>query len=154
MSVCICKCGSYAINPGKHGRGREKLHLCDVCYWRERAEAAEGRIAEVIGHRDYELNQRIDAERDRDAFVRLLDADGNVVSAMVALRAMLAENKWHPVSEPPNDNRNVWCHGTIDEKGFYEGGRWHYFDDDGQPLTWDNYLPTHWREIPKFREGV
>ena len=68
--------------------------------------------------------------------------------------ALLAESQWHPVSEPPNDNRNVWCHGTIDERGFYQDNRWHYFDDDGQPLTWDNYLPTHWREIPKFREGV
>jgi hypothetical protein len=92
---------------------------------------------------------------ERDAFVRLLDADGNVVSAMVKLQAMIAENKWHPVSEPPDDNRAVWCHGTIDEKGFYEGGKWHYFDDDGLPLEWDMFKYTHWREIPQFsKEGA
>lgn len=29
-------CGSYAINPGHHGRPLgESLTLCDVCYWRE-----------------------------------------------------------------------------------------------------------------------
>lgn len=34
-----CKnCGSYAINPGHHGREPGKnLHLCDVCYWRSEA---------------------------------------------------------------------------------------------------------------------
>jgi hypothetical protein len=32
------KCGSYAINPGKHGRDDMDLDLCDVCYWRKRAE--------------------------------------------------------------------------------------------------------------------
>lgn len=34
---CIM-CGSYAINPGLHGREIEKdLDLCDVCYWRRKA---------------------------------------------------------------------------------------------------------------------
>ena len=34
-----CKCGSYAINPHHHGRDPEAdLDLCDVCYWRKRAE--------------------------------------------------------------------------------------------------------------------
>ncbi len=33
------RCGSYAINPHHHGRKEgEKLHLCDVCYWRGIAE--------------------------------------------------------------------------------------------------------------------
>lgn len=36
-----CKCGSFAINPGFHGRGQEDLDLCDVCYWRKRAELAQ-----------------------------------------------------------------------------------------------------------------
>ena len=38
-----CKrCGSYAINPHAHGRERSvDLHLCDVCYWRKRAEIIE-----------------------------------------------------------------------------------------------------------------
>ena len=34
-----CKrCGSYAINPKHHGRDDRDLDLCDVCYWRQRAE--------------------------------------------------------------------------------------------------------------------
>ena len=34
-----CKrCGSYAINNKEHGRDGEDAHLCDVCYWRKRAE--------------------------------------------------------------------------------------------------------------------
>lgn len=35
-----CKrCGSYAINPHHHGRDETvDLDLCDVCYWRKRAE--------------------------------------------------------------------------------------------------------------------
>lgn len=33
------RCRSYAINPGQNGRGDDDLHLCDVCYWRARAES-------------------------------------------------------------------------------------------------------------------
>ncbi len=33
-------CGSYAINDHLHGRAKgADLDLCDVCYWRVRAEA-------------------------------------------------------------------------------------------------------------------
>lgn len=34
-----CKCGSYAINHNCHGRDGSDGDLCDVCYWRKRAEA-------------------------------------------------------------------------------------------------------------------
>lgn len=34
-------CGSYAINPGQSWRDKTSdLNLCDVCYWRKRAESA------------------------------------------------------------------------------------------------------------------
>jgi len=34
-----CKrCGSYAINHNHHGRDGSDPDLCDVCYWRKRAE--------------------------------------------------------------------------------------------------------------------
>lgn len=44
-----CKrCGSYAINPHEHGRDpNEDLDLCDVCYWRKRAEACQWRDIET-----------------------------------------------------------------------------------------------------------
>lgn len=36
-----CKiCGSYAINHHCHGRDGSDSDLCDVCYWRTRAESA------------------------------------------------------------------------------------------------------------------
>ena len=48
-------CGSYAINPGQHGRieGAD-LDLCDVCYWRKRAfdprPMSEAREDEILGY--------------------------------------------------------------------------------------------------------
>ena len=32
-----CKCGSYAINPHLYGRDNTDQNLCDICYWRKRA---------------------------------------------------------------------------------------------------------------------
>lgn len=38
MSSCT-RCGSFAINPHCHDRVKgADLDLCDVCYWRKRAE--------------------------------------------------------------------------------------------------------------------
>ena len=38
MTQCK-KCGSHAVNPKSHGREDDvDLDLCDVCYWRKRAE--------------------------------------------------------------------------------------------------------------------
>lgn len=31
-------CGSHAINPHLHGRDKTRLDLCDVCFWRNKAE--------------------------------------------------------------------------------------------------------------------
>ena len=40
-----CKCGSYAINPHSHGRQNGvDLDLCDVCYWRTRANSAQAKV--------------------------------------------------------------------------------------------------------------
>ena len=36
-----CNCGSFAINPHQHGRDETDLNLCDVCYWRKRADAIQ-----------------------------------------------------------------------------------------------------------------
>ncbi len=37
-----CKCGSYAINPHLHGRQPDLFtEMCDVCYWRYKAESAQ-----------------------------------------------------------------------------------------------------------------
>ena len=45
----ICKiCGSMAINPHMHGRDNADLDLCDVCYWRKRANGAKPMLSEVL----------------------------------------------------------------------------------------------------------
>jgi hypothetical protein len=44
-----CKCGSQAINPHMHGRDGTDLDLCDVCYWRKRAE----KMIEWAAHNGY-----------------------------------------------------------------------------------------------------
>ena len=44
-----CKvCGSYAINPQMHGRDKTDLDLCDVCYWRKRADQYDSLVIELI----------------------------------------------------------------------------------------------------------
>ena len=43
-----CKtCSSYAINHSAHGRDGTEPELCDVCFWRKRAEAIEPSPAPV-----------------------------------------------------------------------------------------------------------
>ena len=43
-----CKrCGSHAINHNAHGRDGSDPDLCDVCYWRKRAEEENEACAKV-----------------------------------------------------------------------------------------------------------
>jgi len=50
---CRCKrCGSYGINPHLHGRDETALDLCDVCFWRAKAEAADKVIRQLVGDAD------------------------------------------------------------------------------------------------------
>ena len=59
-----CKCGSYAINHNCHGRDGSDDDLCDVCYWRKRAEqpAQQEPVAKVChdldGHIGWNPNLR------------------------------------------------------------------------------------------------
>lgn len=39
------ECGSFAINHHCHGRDGSDGHLCDVCYWRTRAERTQTELA-------------------------------------------------------------------------------------------------------------
>ena len=39
IDMMKCKrCDSHAINPQSHGRDETDQDLCDVCFWRKRAE--------------------------------------------------------------------------------------------------------------------
>lgn len=45
-----CKeCGSYAINHAQHGRDGSDGDLCDVCYWKKRAERDPLTDDEILG---------------------------------------------------------------------------------------------------------
>jgi len=47
MTKRKCSCGSYAVNPNAHGRDGSDLHLCDICYWRTRAEVATHALVDI-----------------------------------------------------------------------------------------------------------
>ena len=47
MAQCK-KCGSFAINHGIHGRDGSDPGLCDVCYWRKRADVMAALIRELV----------------------------------------------------------------------------------------------------------
>lgn len=44
---CV-RCGSYAINHRSHGRDGSDGDLCDVCYWRKRAEIVPPTLIESL----------------------------------------------------------------------------------------------------------
>lgn len=72
MDKCT-RCGSYAVNPGRSGRDESSdLDLCDVCYWRKRAEQAvanerEACAAMVQGWDTAMTDKLATAIRDRGA---------------------------------------------------------------------------------------
>lgn len=43
---CCKRCRSYAINHHRHGRDGTDEDLCDVCFWRQRAETAAAALAD------------------------------------------------------------------------------------------------------------
>lgn len=58
MGTCK-RCGSYAINHTCHGRDGSDGDLCDVCYWRKRAELAAQSVAAAmaVGQACIELSE-------------------------------------------------------------------------------------------------
>jgi hypothetical protein len=86
MSNCK-RCGSYAINPRLHGREADQdVGLCDVCYWRKRAEEAEKRVAEL----------GTGIERAVEKIMRLRNAhephgDSNLTKTIAIIRAECGE---------------------------------------------------------------
>ena len=46
MNICR-RCRSMAINPHLHGRNNDDQELCDVCYWRNKAEQLEKQIEKM-----------------------------------------------------------------------------------------------------------
>lgn len=68
--MTVCKCGSHAINHHCHGRDGTDGDLCDVCYWRKRAErpaqpgyqalqAAHTRLQKRYGELEAKLKEKL-----------------------------------------------------------------------------------------------
>jgi hypothetical protein len=58
------RCSSYAINPHCHDRDDTRLDLCDVCWWRDKAEKAQARLA-ILGEAGDALARFTEQETDR-----------------------------------------------------------------------------------------
>jgi len=59
MAQCI-RCGSHAINHHAHGRDGSDRELCDVCYWRRRAEQPVARKPLTDEQIDLEIQLEVD----------------------------------------------------------------------------------------------
>lgn len=62
------RCGSHAINPHLHGRDGSDPSLCDVCYWRARAEYLHTALVGVVRVADRATDE-FDAARAAMAMV-------------------------------------------------------------------------------------
>ena len=79
------RCRSGAINPSDHGRtDGVDLDLCDVCYWRKRAESATKADTRTDSDRYAELRQLVE-DCQREA----MDSTSPVVVFDNALRLVL-----------------------------------------------------------------
>lgn len=73
MSQKCIKCGSYAINVNHHGRKpNTDTDLCDVCYWRKRADGFED-FTEKINYYDKIKNMSINEIADYIVKRRCID---------------------------------------------------------------------------------
>jgi len=66
------RCGSYAINPLNHGRIMAvDLHLCDVCYWRKRAEELQADLRRTRNALEEAVATAAQALHERDFYQRV-----------------------------------------------------------------------------------
>ena len=70
----VCECGSFAINHQCHGRDGSDGHLCDVCYWRKRAEVKQAYIVERCGSGRFDSPELVDVYATKDHAKAFADA--------------------------------------------------------------------------------
>ena len=89
MNYQCTRCRSHAINPHLHGRDFSDLSLCDVCYWRKRAESTPPQPDRAVMQQALEalVKARFDSLNMSLADMR------EVNSAADALRAALSATK-------------------------------------------------------------
>ena len=104
MSQKCIECGSYAINHHCHGRDGSDGELCDVCYWRKRADELDKPTMLVIQenkdlkHRcdellaalegllaDMRLRARLEGDVDSDGCVVINCGNGVLYAANAAI---------------------------------------------------------------------
>ena len=57
-----CKrCNSYAIKKHLHGRNGTDSHLCDVCFWRVRAELLYETLKKAVERQGFSNDELFDA---------------------------------------------------------------------------------------------
>lgn len=99
-----CECGSYAINHNLHSRDGSDGHLCDVCYWRERASS----IDSLVRRLDVALNGEEGAAPQAmlcDIVAQVESGKYPALEAVVASQAAFDEMFDHCVS---NGVFNAW----------------------------------------------
>ncbi len=91
MNKCT-ECGSYAINHHCHGRDGSDPELCDVCYWRVRAEAeaVEGVSADDVRDACANAVSVFAEEANADQCREAVEYMREVLLALIARRTALA----------------------------------------------------------------
>ena len=74
-----CECGSYAINHNCHGRDGSDDHLCDVCYWRKRADISGVSIyiVERCGSGRFDMPELVDVYKSKESAKKFSDDKNN-----------------------------------------------------------------------------
>ena len=78
------RCGSYAKNHHNHGRDGSDADLCDVCYWRKRAEFGGSIVTEPLA--DEQIDAAIQQHVDPVATYRKLHNFARAIEAMRGIK--------------------------------------------------------------------
>lgn len=87
-----CKqCGSFAINHNCHGRDGSEPQLCDVCYWRNKADQWKNNH-DNIANKLRLFTQRNDLPVDRlPAYNHVLELEHQLQEFLVEVEAVYAD---------------------------------------------------------------
>lgn len=110
-------CGSYAINPGHHGRPySDKSRLCDVCYFQTQADLARIALGDAPKWIPF-LNLRPPQGTPEEPYEVLFWADGRVHIGHRSVDYTFAYRDGTPIDKrtithwmylpPPPDNKKI-----------------------------------------------
>jgi len=80
MERCI-ECSSYAINPRHDGRdGVSDLNLCNVCYWRKRANQRLALLTEMMDSINFSVQHAMSTidKKDIDKIIKKYEKRGAI----------------------------------------------------------------------------